>query len=54
MSVVFSMLFGCLFLAFLVAAVIGHALVIEALARPFFGKLRGSRPKPLPSHAQAR
>ena len=35
----FSFVFTALFLAFVVAAIVGHALLIEALLRPFFGKV---------------
>ena len=43
MTTLFSFAFGGIFIAFLIAAIIGHVLVIEALVRPFFGRL------PLPS-----
>ncbi len=36
MTTLFSFAFGGIFLAFIVAAIIGHALLIEALVRPFF------------------
>jgi len=43
MSTLFSFAFGGIFLAFIVAAVVGHALVIEAFVRPFFGRLAVSK-----------
>lgn len=33
---VFSFVFTALFLSFVIAAIVGHALLIEALLRPFF------------------
>ena len=39
MTTLFSFAFGGIFIAFLIAAVVGHVLVIEALVRPFFGRL---------------
>jgi hypothetical protein len=39
MTTLFSFAFGGIFIAFLIAAIIGHVLVIEALVRPFFGSL---------------
>ena len=39
MATLFSIGFTGLFIAFAVAAVVGHALLAEALFRPFFGKL---------------
>jgi hypothetical protein len=35
----FSFVFAALFLSFVVAAIVGHALLIEALLRPFVGKV---------------
>jgi hypothetical protein len=35
----FSVVFTALFLSFVVAAIVGHALLIEALLRPFVGKV---------------
>jgi len=35
----FSLVFTALFLSFVIAALVGHALLIEALARPFFGRV---------------
>ena len=43
---IFSFVFTALFLAFIVAAIIGHALLIEALLRPFFGRVALARPVP--------
>jgi len=34
----FSLVFTAIFLAFIVAAIVGHALLIDALVRPFFGR----------------
>ena len=39
MSTLFSFAFGAIFLAFIIAALVGHVLVIEAFVRPFFGRL---------------
>ena len=36
MSSLFSFAFTAIFLAFVVAAIVGHALLIEALRPPFF------------------
>ena len=38
MTTLFSFGFSAIFLAFVVAAIVGHALLAEALVRPFFGK----------------
>jgi hypothetical protein len=38
MSTLFSFAFILLFIAFIVAAIVGHILLIEALAPPFFRK----------------
>ena len=58
MTTLFSFAFGGIFIAFLIAAIVGHVLVIEALVRPFFGRLTltsGSTvaknsPLPRPAH----
>jgi len=39
MSTLFSFAFSAIFLTFIVAAFIGHVLLIEALVRPFFGRV---------------
>lgn len=39
MSMLFSYAFSAIFLAFIVAAIIGHVLLIDALLRPFFGRV---------------
>lgn len=39
MTTLFSLSFGAVFFAFFVAAIVGHALLIEALVRPFFGRV---------------
>jgi hypothetical protein len=39
MTELFSITFTAIFVAFGVAAIVGHALLAEALVRPFFGKL---------------
>ena len=45
MTTLFSFAFSGLFLAFIVAAVLGHVLLIDALMRPFFGRTAlGSQP----------
>jgi hypothetical protein len=35
----FSLVFTALFLCFAVAAIVGHALLIGALLRPFFARM---------------
>lgn len=37
MTTLFSFAFSGLFLAFIVAAIVGHVLLIDTLLRPFFG-----------------
>ena len=44
MSSLFTIAFTGIFAAFVVAAIVGHVLLIGALVRPFFGKLTFSRP----------
>ena len=39
MSDLFSVAFTAIFVVFGVAAIVGHALLAEALVRPFFGRL---------------
>jgi hypothetical protein len=39
MTTLFSFAFGGIFVVFIVAAIVGHVLVLEALVRPFFGRL---------------
>jgi hypothetical protein len=39
MTTLFSLFFGAVFFAFFVAALVGHALLIEALVRPFFSRV---------------
>jgi hypothetical protein len=39
MTTLFSFAFSAIFLGFIVAAIIGHALLIEAIVRPFFGRI---------------
>jgi hypothetical protein len=39
MTTLFSLTFSAIFLAFAVAAIIGHVLLIEALVRPFFARI---------------
>jgi hypothetical protein len=38
MSALFSIVFTGIFAAFIIAALVGHALLIGALLRPFFGR----------------
>jgi hypothetical protein len=38
MTELFSITFAAIFVIFGVAALVGHALLAEALVRPFFGK----------------
>jgi hypothetical protein len=47
MTTLFSFAFGAIFLGFAIAALIGHALVIEALVRPFFGRIALANRQPL-------
>jgi hypothetical protein len=55
MTTLFSFGFTALFFAFAVAAIAGHALLIEALVRPFFGRVAlPSRPAPATSSLRAR
>ena len=39
MTELFSVTFTGIFVLFGVAVLVGHALLVEALVRPFFGKL---------------
>ena len=39
MTELFSVTFTAIFVVFGVAALVGHALLAEALVRPFFGRL---------------
>ena len=39
MTTLFSITFTGIFIAFVIAAVVGHVLLIEAYVRPFFGRL---------------
>ena len=48
----FSVVFTALFLSFMIAAIVGHALLIEAMARPFFGRVLLAR-VPAPSRNRA-
>ena len=43
MTELFSVTFTAIFVIFGVAALVGHALLVEALVRPFFGKLPVSK-----------
>jgi hypothetical protein len=55
MSSLFSVAFTGIFLAFIIAAIVGHALLIQALVRPFFGRLApAGRPAPAKSLLHAR
>ena len=46
MTTLFSVAFTGIFLAFVVAVIVGHALLIGALVRPFFGRVAiTSRPE---------
>jgi hypothetical protein len=47
----FSLVFGALFLTFVLAAIVGHALLIEAAVRPFFGGLLLARAPALPANS---
>ncbi len=46
MTTLFSIAFTGIFIAFIVAAVLGHVLLIEAYARPFFARLAVAKPAP--------
>jgi predicted cupin superfamily sugar epimerase len=52
MATLFSIVFTGIFIAFIVAAVLGHALLIGAYVRPFFARLTIAKPAPLPSQLQ--
>ena len=52
MATLFSIAFTGLFIAFVVAAVLGHILLIEAYFRPFVARLAASRPTPRLSKLQ--
>ena len=43
MTELFSVTFTAIFVIFGVAALVGHVLLAEALARPFFGRLRARK-----------
>jgi hypothetical protein len=45
----FSVVFSGIFLAFIVAAVAGHVLLIQALVRPFSDEAASNVPLPVPS-----
>lgn len=51
MTTIFSFVFGVVFLAFIIAAIVGHALLLGAYVRPFFGKLSIAK-RPLPSRSR--
>ena len=44
MTTLFSIAFTGIFIAFIVAAVLGHILLIEAYVRPFVGKIANPKP----------
>jgi hypothetical protein len=46
MATLFSIAFTGIFIAFILAAILGHVLLIEATIRPFVAKLAVSRPTP--------
>ena len=52
MTTVFSFAFGAVFLAFILMALVGHALLLGAIVRPFLGKLAAAKPA-LPGNLQA-
>jgi hypothetical protein len=52
MATLFSVAFTGIFLAFIIAAIVGHVLLIEAYVRPFFGRLAVSRTAPRASNLQ--
>jgi hypothetical protein len=53
MATLFSIAFTGLFIAFIVAAVLGHVLLIEAYVRPFVVRLANLRQTPRLSNLQA-
>jgi hypothetical protein len=44
MSSLFSIAFTGIFIAFIVAAVLGHVLLIQAYVRPFVGRFAVTKP----------
>jgi len=53
MATLFSVAFTGLFLAFAVAAILGHALLIEAAVRPFFVRLAAATQSTLSKNSLA-
>ena len=53
MATLFSIAFTGLFIAFIIAAVLGHVLLIEAYVRPFVVRLANLRRTPRLSNLQA-
>ena len=53
MATLFSIAFTGLFIAFIIAAVLGHVLLIAAYVRPFVVRLANARPTPRLSNLQA-
>ena len=51
MATLFSFAFSGIFLAFIIAAIVGHVLVIDALVRPFFGRLTVANRAPLTANS---
>ncbi len=52
MATLFSVAFTGIFLAFVIAAILGHVLLIEAYVRPFFGRIAVAKTAPLASNLQ--
>jgi hypothetical protein len=53
MATLFSITFTGIFIAFIVAAVLGHVLLIKAYVRPFVGRFATATPPRRLSHLQA-
>ncbi|MEJ0075618.1 MAG: hypothetical protein WDO17_09245 [Alphaproteobacteria bacterium] len=49
MTTLFSIAFTGIFLAFIVAAVLGHILLLREFVRPFTGERKKLAPLPTPS-----
>ena len=52
MATLFSVAFTGIFLAFVIAAIFLHVLLIEAYVRPFFGRIAVAKTAPLASNLQ--
>jgi hypothetical protein len=52
MATLFSVAFTGIFLAFVIAAILGHVLLIQAYVRPFLGRLAVAKTVPLAGNLQ--